>query len=121
MSFNLISISAHFGVPHGIACAFTMPAVLRHNLKGEDGRFSQAAVALTGKNNIAGLVDCFNKLNSTLKVCDLVKNYIPSFEDLLRLQGEMITPGRADNLVNITSLVELLYEARCRNSILNGD
>ena len=88
-----------------------MPAVLRHNLKGEDGRFSQAAVALTGKDNIAGLVDCFNKL-ITLKVCDLVKNYIPSFEDLLRLQGEMITPGRADNnLVNITSLVELLYEA----------
>ncbi|MEQ9567325.1 MAG: phosphonoacetaldehyde reductase [Pseudomonadales bacterium] len=50
-------ITAHFGVPHGLACAFTMPAVLRLNLQAEDGRFRELALALTGTESLDRLVE----------------------------------------------------------------
>ena len=40
-------LTAHFGIPHGLACAFTMPAVLRHNLTADDGRFQRLAKVLS--------------------------------------------------------------------------
>lgn len=90
-------ITAHFGVPHGLACAFTMPAVLRCNLKAEDGRFSQLALALTGRPAPEGLVEMFDRLNHDLQVSRRVRKYVPSLEALLDLEAEMYTPGRADN------------------------
>ena len=53
-------ITAHFGVPHGLACAFTMPAVLKHNLRADDGRFGYAALAITGTYDTKKLVDCLD-------------------------------------------------------------
>ena len=44
-------ITTHFGVPHGFACAFTLAAVMRHNLMAEDGRFSRLARDLCGDSD----------------------------------------------------------------------
>ena len=33
-------ITAHFGVPHGLACALVLPAVLEFNLEADDGRLA---------------------------------------------------------------------------------
>jgi alcohol dehydrogenase len=90
-------LTAHFGVPHGLACAFTMPAVLRCNLEAEDGRFSQLALALTGHPATDGLVDMFDRLHDDLQVRERVRTFLPSLEGLLALETEMYTPGRADN------------------------
>jgi alcohol dehydrogenase len=92
-------ITVHFGVPHGLACAFTMPAVLRHNLQAEDGRFAQAALALTGSTDLDGLVACFDQLHKAMQVRERVTMQIPSLDALLALEGEMFTPGRADNAI----------------------
>ncbi|WP_412851510.1 phosphonoacetaldehyde reductase [Ectothiorhodospira shaposhnikovii] len=105
-------ITAHFGVPHGLACAFTMPAVLRHNLQAEDGRFAQVALALTGSSDPAGLVACFDQLHETMRVRERVMVHIPRLDALLALESEMFTPGRADNnLVDVTTLTSILEAA----------
>lgn len=90
-------LTAHFGVPHGLACAFTMPAVLRHNLQAEDGRFAELSLRLVGSQDLDKLVACFDDLYDLLQVRRRVKTFIPSLESLLTLRNEMITPGRAGN------------------------
>ncbi len=102
-------ITAHFGVPHGLACAFTMPAVLRNNLQAEDGRFAEAALALTGNPHLDGLVACFDQLHEAMQVRKRVTDQIPSLEALLALEDEMFTPGRADNnLADVATLTDTL-------------
>jgi len=98
-------ITAHFGVPHGLACAFTMPAVLRHNLTAEDGRFAQLAQALTGGSDLKALVNAFDQLHESMQVRERVKQFIPNLEAVLALEAEMFMPGRVDNnLVRVKSL-----------------
>jgi alcohol dehydrogenase len=90
-------ITAHFGVPHGLACAFTMPEVLKHNLSADDGRFRLLSEALVGSSDVVKLVECFENLNFDLKVSEKVKEKVKSLDDLLKLESEMHTPERAGN------------------------
>ena len=98
-------VTAHFGVPHGLACAFTMPAVLRCNLQAEDGRFAQLAHTLTGASDLEDLVQCFDVLHETLGVRQRVKSQIVNLDGLLALKEQMFTPGRADN--NLADNIDL--------------
>ena len=105
-------ITAHFGVPHGLACAFTMPAVLRHNLQAEDGRFAELALALTGSTDLEGLVALFDRLHVTLEVRKRVTERIPGLDALLAIADEMFTRGRADNnLAGMAVATDLLKAA----------
>ena len=90
-------LTAHFGVAHGLACAFTMPAVLRHNLRADDGRFKQLAQALTGTSRALDLVPVFDGLHLNLQVAARLRKYVPDLAAMLALSPEMFTPGRADN------------------------
>lgn len=90
-------LTAHFGVPHGLACAFTMSEVCKLNLTADDGRFTALAQALTGEPNPEKLYDVFVQLNRNLKITVKVKSYIPSLEALLTLQNKMYDPSRAGN------------------------
>lgn len=105
-------LTAHFGVPHGLACAFTMPAVLQNNLAAEDGRFAEVATQLLGSPDTQKLLEHFQLLNAQLQVRDTVKTYIPSFEKLLELKSQMFMPGRADNnLAAVSDLDSILLKA----------
>lgn len=105
-------ITAHFGVPHGLACAFTMPAVLRHNLQAEDGRFAQVALALTGNSDLDGLVACFDQLHEAMQVREHVTAKVTSLDALLALEDEMFTLGRADNnLASTPNVKKILKQA----------
>jgi len=91
-------ITAHFGMPHGLACAFTMPAVLRLNLRCDDGRFDDVAARLSsGKSTTGELVELFDNLLGQLGVAALVRQTVNHLESISGLVGEMQTPGRADN------------------------
>lgn len=90
-------ITAHFGVPHGLACAFTMVSVLRHNLKADDGRFLRLAASLTGREDVGALERLFESLVSDARVKERVLARVGRQEALLALAPEMLTPGRADN------------------------
>lgn len=90
-------LTAHFGVPHGLACAFTMPAVLRCNLQAEDGRFAELSLRLVGSQDLDKLVAYFDDLYELLQIRRRVKTFVSSLESLLSLRDEMVTPGRAGN------------------------
>ena len=99
-------ITAHFGVSHGIACAFSMPAVLEHNLQFDDGRFELLADSLVSCKSKEGLLNKFKKLNQELDVLNNVKNKISSMDALKSILNEMNTPSRANNnLIKITEEV----------------
>tara|TARA_Y100001954_G_C15760145_1_gene578635 strand:- start:148 stop:1278 length:1131 start_codon:yes stop_codon:yes gene_type:complete len=89
-------LTAHFGVPHGLACAFTMPAVLRHNLKSKDPRFDDLELFL----NQGKLTEVFDSLNEKLNVRSRVLAFISETESLFDLIPEMYTPDRADNNIS---------------------
>lgn len=100
-------MTAHFGVPHGLACAFTMPSVLRHNLAYDDGRLKrlEAALDASGSPNIS-LLRRFEDFIRFVGVHEEVKLQVPSLEVLTGLVDEMYTPGRADNnLGSVSSAV----------------
>jgi len=93
-------LTAHFGIPHGLACAFSMPAVLRLNLLSDDGRFKRLAGALLnddGSDATERLVTLFDRFNSELRVASKVRSAIGDLDKLLSLSNEMFAPGRADN------------------------
>jgi alcohol dehydrogenase len=69
-------ITARRGVPHGLACALVLPAVLAFTLGTDDER-------------VKAVRDLFVDLD--------VRSEIGEVEGLLELGEEMITPGRADN------------------------
>jgi phosphonate metabolism-associated iron-containing alcohol dehydrogenase len=89
-------ITAHFGLPHGLACSFTLPAVLEFNAEVDDGRLLRAAKAL-GFADIAAFRDGLVQLLHHLKAGSFLRRYITEFEAVYSFADEMITPGRADN------------------------
>lgn len=93
-------LTARFGVSHGLACAFTMPAVLRLNIPVDDGRFGYLSMVLTGQKDFCELVEFFDHLYVALNVREKVRKAVGSLDALLALKDEMLTPGRADNNLN---------------------
>ncbi len=105
-------ITAYYGVPHGLACAFTMPAVLRHNLKGDDGRFKALCQYLTGDTNIDRLLDLFDDMHTKLLVRERVHKNIPDLDALLELEPQMSMQGRIENnLVPVSNIKSILKNA----------
>jgi alcohol dehydrogenase len=103
-------LTAHFDVPHGLACAFTMPEVLRLNLQVDDGRFRLLKRAL----GVLSLQQTFDDLNERLEVVRRVKSYVGEIAGLHLVINEMVTPGRADNClaeVNVDIIREILDAA----------
>lgn len=90
-------LTAHYAVPHGLACAFTMPAVYELNLLADDGRFGELAFVLTGRQESKLISEVLAELNEKLEVNKLFKAYIDSLDKLMALKGEMYNPARADN------------------------
>ncbi len=86
-------LTARFGVPHGYACAFTMPAVLELNMSTNRARFDRLKHAL----NVDSLEALFNNIYVDLDVNASVKKYIPSLDELYKHIDEMYAPDRANN------------------------
>jgi len=89
-------LTARHGVPHGIACAFTMAVVAEHQARADDGRLARAAARL-GERGAAGLARRLAALQARAGVAARVRDALGSLEALLALAGGMRTPGRADN------------------------
>jgi alcohol dehydrogenase len=107
-------LTAHFSIPHGLACAFTMPTILKYCLKNDDGRFSNLSKYLINSGNNNELLIKFTQLNSEFNVNKLVKSKICSLELLKKYSSEMLTKGRADNClfnVNLNILEKILEES----------
>lgn len=108
-------ITAHFGVAHGLACAFTMVSVLQQCITVDDGRLARLAVDLFGPAaSTHQLIGLYIEITDRLEVRKRVACRIDSLDALQMLVPEMITPGRADNCmvaVDPSLLTEILNQS----------
>lgn len=122
-------LTAHFGVPHGLACAFTMVAVARLYSSSAPGGLDHVARVMGEPDGVA-LLARLDALMEKLAVRQDVSRAIGTFENLLGLRSEMYAPGRADNFpleIDDRTLSRILTEsysrgrgARQREAALGG-
>jgi alcohol dehydrogenase len=89
-------LTAHLGVPHGLACAFALPAVLDFHTGSDDGSLATVAARL-GMASADDLVAAVLGLYEELGVADALRRYIGDGSAIGQLVPDMLTPGRSDN------------------------
>jgi alcohol dehydrogenase len=89
-------LTANFGVPHGFACSFTLPAMLRFNAAVDDGRLAELATAL-GYSGTDDLSRALGELFVQLGVGKRLSAILPERASIMRLSDQMFAPGRAEN------------------------
>jgi len=108
-------LTAYFGIPHGLACAFTMISIINYlNIKNSFffTRLSNALGIISGKN----LEKKIKKLFYDLKVKERNKFYIINKKKLFSLKKYMLTTGRSDNFIYPVN--NTFLEAILKNSYL---
>jgi alcohol dehydrogenase len=91
-------LTAYFGIPHGLACAFTMCAVINYVNKKNINFFDKLANNL--KLNSGKIPEIkIKKLFYNLKIKEKNKYYIKSKKKLFSLKRYMQTSGRSDNFI----------------------
>jgi alcohol dehydrogenase len=97
-------LTAHHGLPHGLACSFTLPAILEFNASAKD--FLPAAQAL-GYASVAALQAGLVDLLRGLDIAGRLRRWVPDLGAMTALVGEMITPGRSDNNIRQADIGDL--------------
>jgi alcohol dehydrogenase len=96
-------MTATLGVDHGLACSFTLPAILRFNAEVDDGRLSNLARALE-KSGIEDLADSITELFIAINLKGYLVEFDLSSESLSNLTHLMIDPSRAGNNLRHASI-----------------
>ena len=89
-------LTANFNLPHGLACSFTLPALLAFNAGVDDGRLAHLArgVGYAGTDDLAvELTALFERLG----IGKLLARYLPDRASILAMSDQMFAPGRAEN------------------------
>lgn len=102
-----------FGLPHGIACAFSLPAILDIFL----GNYSMDEGRLFNKD----INEIFNRLEKFLKeifniheISKIFQSFIPDESRVLKLMPEMLHPDRAVNFsvpLSSADLNEIIHKS----------
>ncbi len=96
-------LTAHFGIPHGLACAFTMSHVLKFNLSNGPADFTDRLRDL----GLSDLEKRLEILDDSLRIAERAKAYVPNLEALLKIVPETMTPGRAGNNISNISFDDI--------------
>ena len=89
-------ITARFGLPHGLACGFTVPAIFRHNVTYATARMDWIAREL-GFAAPDALETTLLNLMRIVGVRERVLRHVPNFSQLYSLTKYMLTPSRSNN------------------------
>jgi phosphonate metabolism-associated iron-containing alcohol dehydrogenase len=81
-------LTSYFGVPHGLACSFTLPELLRLNIGG----------LITAYPREESLFLSVQRVLDGLRLPELLSRYATP-ADIMKLQAAMSTKGRIDNFV----------------------
>ena len=89
-------LTAHYGTPHGIACSFTLAAILKKNVAQDDGRFQFLAqyLGLNDTDQLNGVIQ--STLNDTGVLSRLAQT-VSTPDCVVEKFDEMFAVGRADN------------------------
>ena len=103
-------ITSYYEVPHGLACVFTMNAVLKmiysskKNIVKKQRKNVDELWLKKNKFNLLESIDIFVK---KMEVSVLVKKYIKNLDDLMDIKNEMFTPGRIDNFIMPVDILDI--------------
>lgn len=102
-------LTARLGTPHGIACSFTLPELWEFNLAADDGRMALFAHSLA--RDVKDPARIFGRrLREFLAGLGFgaeLRKTVPNTLAVLALEGEMTTPGRAENNLRSSSPEDL--------------
>jgi len=96
-------LTGQLGIPHGIACSFTLPEIMRVNGRDNGERLDHIVRAL-GCTNLADSVGLIQGFLTDVGVPEHIHRHFPTKAEIYEFIGNFITPGRADN--NIVPLTE---------------
>lgn len=92
MSYPLTS---RYGMPHGLACSFTLPELIRFNGEEAPQRVQLIAEAMRARN----VGDAANRLEALFRECGVpehVRRYLDG-DRATEVRESLLAPGRADN------------------------
>lgn len=91
-------LSLHFGIPHGLACAFSMIAIINY-INKQNKFFFNDLFNISSIKNGKNLENKLKKIFLHLKIKKKIKSYLKNKKKLFSLIDEMQTPGRSDNFI----------------------
>ena len=91
-------LTAHFGIPHGLACAATMSAAAHEVLDHAPEGLAEVA-ALNGMADAGALVARLDAVLEGVGLRAMIAADLPDRAAVLALRDEMFTPGRSDNFI----------------------
>lgn len=110
-------LTLEFGLPHGLACAFSMKAVLAYNMNSIKKEMRAISSGLEGQD----LNDLIDAVYSKNRIYEILRRYIPTKKSVMSLRKKMFTVGRADN--NIVQLTDsdliFILEQSCELAQIN--
>lgn len=109
-------ITAHYGLPHGFACSFTLPALFDFNIEVDDGRLDALARAL-GYEDAQALKLVVVQILTDADIGAYFTKYVETPTDILKHVSEMITPNRSGNNMRNVDFPDI--ELIVRNTLAN--
>lgn len=109
-------LTAHFGLPHGLACAFPLQHLLKFNGDRDDERILIMANALGSDRNVDSMVFEITTLFKRVGVSTCLSDYGINKNKAALIANSAITPGRADNNIaefsqdNLLTLINNMFE-----------
>jgi phosphonate metabolism-associated iron-containing alcohol dehydrogenase len=91
------TLTANYGLPHGLACSLTLPSLLEFNGTRRFDRIKQMAAALDSEVDIHAMVKNLKGLFRDINVSLCLADHGISREDVEIIVDSAITPERADN------------------------
>jgi alcohol dehydrogenase len=88
-------LTAHFGLPHGLACSITLPEILELNAANHASRITPIAHAL-GCASATDAADALARVYEDLRLAELIRPYITRSR-VEALDACFVAPGRAEN------------------------
>jgi len=107
-------LTAGFNLPHGLACSFTLPALLAFNAIADDGRLADLARGV-GYADTGSFADGLSGLFERLGVGGYLARHLPDRSSIMALSDQMFAPGRAEN--NLRSASEEQVSALVSESL----
>lgn len=89
-------MTSELDVPHGLACSFTIPELLKINGEAEPDLIQPLLLAL-GVRTVSEGMKRLERFFAELKVADSLKKHIKNPDALTAIRGTLINAGRADN------------------------
>lgn len=90
-------LTARFGIPHGVACALTLPTFFEYNSSTLSNNSLQDLLVALGVNSVVEGREKLRKLMESVGVNPKLSAWGVKKEDIDQITKESFTPGRADN------------------------